>query len=461
MKYWQVCPLGPTGFGDSPYQTFSAFAGNPYLIDLKNLIGRGLLEESDLGPFRYMPGSRTDFGLLYQHKLPALQKAFLCFKKESKKRQDLHQEFSVFLDEQSHWLNAFGLFMAFKQKFEGRSWLDWPEKYRSYKSISANDIEPDILQLAESHKFYQFLFYSQWSDLKAHANKRGVQIIGDIPIFVALDSVDVWRSPESFQVDEESGKPIAVAGCPPDYFSKDGQFWGNPLYDWTQHKKDGYSWWIKRFESSFKLYDLVRIDHFRGFESYWSVPADAKTAAEGKWIKGPGLALFKAINAAIPGAKIIAEDLGFGTPEVSKLLDDTGLPGMAVLQFAFGGASDNYYLPHNVKANSVIYPCTHDNDTTLGWYTTAGGSIQNHVRSYLRVSGEAVGWDFIRACYRSVAKLAIVPLQDLMSLGTPARMNEPGTALGNWQWRYQAWQLELLRTESLKYLKELGDLYDR
>ncbi|MCZ6671725.1 MAG: 4-alpha-glucanotransferase, partial [Verrucomicrobia bacterium] len=297
--------------------------------------------------------------------------------------------------------------------------------------------------------------------LKTYANDKGIQIIGDIPLFVSPDSVDVWCHPEYFQVDSTSFKPKAVAGCPPDYFSKDGQFWGNPLYNWAALKKDGYSWWIERFKSSFSLVDVVRIDHFRGFESCWTIKAGAKTAAEGSWVKGPGLEVFKAIHTALPDSKIIAEDLGHITPEVTQLLEDTGLPGMAVLQFAFGGESDNYYLPHNLKENTVIYPGTHDNDTTLGWYETAGKDIQDHVRKYFDISGESVGWDFIRSSYRSVSKLAVISLQDLMSLDSAGRMNMPGTALGNWQWRYQTWQLELLTSESSEYLAGLSELYSR
>ena len=461
MTHWQVCPLGPTGFGDSPYQTFSAFAGNPYLIDLKQLVGEGILKDEDLEPFRYMPGSRTDFGLLYQTKWPILQKAFSSFIKNAKKHTRLKSEFEAFKKKHNHWLAPFGLFMALKQKFEGRSWLDWPKTFRSYKVIRESDLDPEILSLSESHAFYQFLFFKQWLALKSYANGKGIQIIGDIPIFVSLDSVDVWCHPEYFQIDKRTGQPKAVAGCPPDYFAEDGQFWGNPLYDWKVLKADGYAWWIDRFKSSFELYDVVRIDHFRGFEAYWSIPAKAETAAEGNWVKGPGLDVFKAIKKGLPKAKIIAEDLGHITPEVSELLADTGLPGMAVLQFAFGGSSDNFYLPHNLKENSVIYPGTHDNDTTIGWYETSDEEIRDHVRRYYDVSGESVGWDFVRSCYRSVSKLAIAPLQDLMSLDSSGRMNEPGNALGNWQWRYQTWQLEALMNESAEYLAGLTKLYGR
>ena len=461
MKYWQVCPLGPTGFGDSPYQTFSAFAGNPYLINLKVLVAMGLIVQKDLEALRFMPGSRTDFRLLYENKWPVLRKAFSKYKSAPSQWKELHEDFEKFKKKEVDWLVDFGLFMALKDNFDGRSWLDWPKQFRSYRSINPKNLEPEILLSAESHQFFQFLFYSQWSKLKTYAKGKGIQIIGDIPIFVAFDSVDVWRNPEFFQVDKRSFKPKAVAGCPPDYFSKDGQFWGNPLYDWDQLKKDGFTWWINRFKASYNLYDIVRIDHFRGFESYWSIRADAKTAAKGKWVKGPGLELFKAIHKALPQAKIIAEDLGLITPEVRKLLHDTGLPGMAVLQFAFGGDSENLYLPHNVDKNSVIYSGTHDNDTTMGWFKEAGENIQSHVQRYFDVSGEFVGWDFIRSSYRSSSKLAIFPIQDMMDLDSSGRMNEPGKALGNWQWRYQSWQLELLNNESSDYLAGLSVLYGR
>lgn len=461
MKYWQVCPLGPTGFGDSPYQTFSAFAGNPYLIDLNALVSVGLINEADLKPFHYLPGSKADFGMLYQTKWPVLKKAYSRFAADKHKDPALYKAFKRFVDAESKWLNAYGLFMALKENFKGKSWMDWPKGFKCYSRMTENTLDPQILESAESHKFYQFLFYRQWSELKAYANKRGIQIIGDIPIFVSLDSVDVWCNPEFFQINQKTYKPLAVAGCPPDYFSKDGQFWGNPLYDWSALEADKYRWWIERFEASFSLYDIVRIDHFRGFEAYWSIRANAKTAAEGKWIKGPGLALFSAIKNALPDAKIIAEDLGLITPEVTQLLNDSGLPGMAVLQFAFGGDSDNIYLPHNIEKNTIIYSGTHDNDTTIGWYKSADENIKDHVRRYYNVSGNSVGWDFVRSAYRSPARLAIVPLQDLMSLGSDGRMNKPGNALGNWQWRYQSWQLEELNNGSAHYLAELSDLYGR
>ncbi len=461
MSYWQVCPLGPTGFGDSPYQTFSAFAGNPYLIDLKQLVVLELLKSEDMDPFLFMPGTRCDYGLLYEQKWSTLSKAYSNFSGNPKEWLELREEYKSFKKEQRRWLDTFALFMSLKQQFEGRSWLEWPKPFRTYKAIQTKDLDPTVINRIESHKFFQFLFFKQWSSLKLYANDLGIQIIGDISIFVALDSADVWSHPEYFQLDTKSFKPKALAGCPPDYFSMNGQLWGNPLYNWKNMKKDSYAWWIDRFKSSFQFYDIVRIDHFRGFESYWSVQADAETATEGKWVKGPGLPFFKAIQKALPNAKIIAEDLGHITPEVTQLLKDTGLPGMAVLQFAFGGGSGNFYLPHNLQSNSVIYSGTHDNDTTIGWYHSESEAIQDHVRTYLSVSGDSIGWDFIRTAYKSVCRLAIFPLQDLMTLDSPGRMNNPGNALGNWQWRYQTWQLEALTNESADYLASLGELFGR
>ncbi len=459
--YWQVCPLGPTGFGDSPYQTFSVFAGNPYLIDLRQLTALGLLHEQDLEPFRFLPGSKTDFGMLYEQKWPVLYKSFLSFKKTPERWEDLERSFRQFVKVNEKWLEPYGLFMALKQKFEGRSWLDWPDQFRNYSKLSTHDLDTETLLLCQAHKFYQFLFFQQWNALKAYADKKGIRVIGDIPIFAALDSVDAWSCPEFFQIDLKRFRPKAFAGVPPDYFAEDGQFWGNPLYNWSQLEKNGYRWWLDRLAMAFNLYDIVRIDHFRGFEAYWSIAAGAEKASQGMWMKGPGLPFFEAVKDSFPAAKIIAEDLGLITPEVTKLREDTGLPAIAVLQFAFGGRNDNFYLPHNLKPNSVVYSGTHDNDTSVGWYNTASESTKDHLRRYLEIPGDAISWDLIRAAYRSVSKLAVFPLQDLMSLGSEARMNMPGHALGNWQWRYQTWQLEKLTRESSIYLKKLAHLYRR
>ena len=462
MGYWQVCPLGPTGFGDSPYQTFSVYAGNPYLIDLHKLISMGLLQEQDLEPLNALPSGKTDFGMIYEQKWPLLQKAFNAFRESPKRWRDLEQSFRQFCEANVTWLNPWGLYMALKQKFGGRSWLDWPEGFRDYSAVAFRDLDGATLLLSQAHKFYQFLFFQQWKDLKAYANEKGIRIIGDVPIYAALDSADVWSCPERFQVDLKTFRPSAYAGVPPDFFAEDGQFWGNPLYHWDRMEKTGYGWWIDRLSAAYTLYDIIRIDHFRGFQAYWSIPAGAKKASLGRWVKGPGLPFFEVIKDAIPGAKIIAEDLGLITPEVVKLRQDAGFPGIAVLQFAFGDGNDNFYLPHNMEPNCVVYSGTHDNDTSLGWYGTASESTRDHARRYLAIPGDAIHWDLIRAAYRSVAKLAIFPLQDLMGLGSEARLNTPGKALGNcWQWRYQTWQLEKLTLESASYLQRLADLYRR
>jgi 4-alpha-glucanotransferase len=305
------------------------------------------------------------------------------------------------------------------------------------------------------------LFFGQWAQVRTKARARGIDLIGDAPIFAALDSADAWSHPELFQLDQKTGAPLCVAGVPPDYFSADGQLWGNPLYDWRAHAADGYAWWLARLRANFALCDIIRIDHFRGFDTYWSIPAGAKTARTGQWKKGPGLAFFHAVKAALPDGRLIAEDLGDLTDDVRALRDATGLPGMAILQFAFGGGSDNAYLPHHLRANSVIYPGTHDNDTTLGWYGATDEKTRDHVRRYFRVSGAEAGWDFIRAAYASVSNLAVVPFQDFLSLGSGARFNVPGKPAGNWQWRYESWQLEKLHRESAGYLRALADLTDR
>ncbi len=460
LSYWQVCPLGPTGFGDSPYQCTSAFAGNPYLIDLLELTKHGLLRPDTLGPLLFLPHDKVDYGGLYKLKWSILAKAFEGFGKLKKPLP--YGDFEKFKKTHRDWLDPFAWYQALKADFNGKPWNEWPEEVRSWERFQKSDRRTDKLETAaEAQRFYQYLFYGQWSRLRRYASERSVSIIGDIPIFVSYDSADVWAEPSLFQLDKKTLAPVAMAGVPPDYFSEDGQFWGNPLFDWDVLAKSKYAWWINRLRSNFELYDVVRIDHFRGFEAYWSIPAGAETAREGAWVKGPGLQFFQAVEKAFPNAPIIAEDLGTLTPEVFDLLDATGLPGMAVLQFAFGGAADNLYLPHNHKPNSIVYPGTHDNDTTLGWYQKAGDKIQDHVRRYFRISGSEISWDFIRAAYRSVSRLAVVPMQDLLSLDSAGRFNTPGKQMGNWQWRYSAAQLNKLKKESAAYLRELGELYNR
>ncbi len=460
LSVWQICPLGPTGYGDSPYQCFSAFAGNPYFIDLEPLVADGLIEPNELHVLQELPHDSVDYGRLYCAFWPILRAAYERFKASGADHFRDYGNLKTFHKSQASWLDDFTLFLALKAHFGGQCWLDWPEDFRDHKKVKKQELPQEVLDTAAAHVFYQYLFYAQLAKLRAYAEAHGVEILGDVPIFVALDSSDVWANPELFQL-RKDGNPKAVAGVPPDYFSADGQLWGNPLYDWEAHEATGFTWWIERVRSNLDFYDIVRLDHFRGFESYWSVPASATTARNGKWIKCPGLKLFKAIHAACPNAKLIAEDLGVITDDVNELRKATGLPGMAVLQFAFGGEADNAYLPHNYTRNCVTYSGTHDNDTTFGWYGQLDEDTQDHIRRYLGVSGDSISWDFVRAAIKSCAYLAVFPLQDLMSLGAEARLNTPGSPVGNWQWRYLPYQLDELELNSAPYLREQLFLYGR
>lgn len=459
LKYWQLCPLGPTGYGDSPYQCFSAFAGNPYLIDLEILVAHGLLTHEALAPLRRLNQERIDFGALYLLKWPLLRQAYQAYLANPVTLP--YGDFKAFQAKHAHWLPAYGYFRALKDHYEGKAWSEWPSDTRSYASAQKSVLKAWLAPQIDAHMFYQYLFFGQWERVRAVAASRGVQIVGDLPIFVAFDSADVWANPSLFELDSQTSQPIAVAGVPPDYFSKTGQLWGNPLYRWETHAKDGYAWWLERLRASFALYDVVRIDHFRGFDEYWRIPYPAETAVHGSWVAGPGLEFFRTVKASFPQSRIIAEDLGEFNPSVEKLRLQTGLPGMAILQFAFGSDSDNLYLPHNHARNSVVYPGTHDNDTSIGWYATAPERERDHVRRYLGVSGHEIGWDLLRASYRSACRLAIIPLQDMLSLDASARLNTPGIPQGNWQWRYRAGQLDALFGGTAAYLKSLAELYGR
>jgi 4-alpha-glucanotransferase len=456
MKTWQVCPLGPTGFGDSPYQCFSAFAGNPYFIDLETLIGQGLLKEHELADLRRLPAQRVDYGAQWVLRWPVLKKAFNAFTSDASRADK--NEFAAFKRSKKEWLDPYTRFIALKGKFGGWSWQNWPQELKYYapakKTISKSELGDEM----EAQAWYQFEFFRQWLSLKHYANSRGIQIFGDIPIFVAMDSADVWRHPSLFELDSNLN-PRSVAGVPPDYFAADGQLWGNPLYEWKRHKATNYAWWLARLRASFELYDIVRIDHFRGFDEYCKIPAHAETAREYQWAAGPGLDLFASIKAEFPEARLVAEDLGIITDTVRGLVEATGVPGMKVLQFAFEGATE--YLPHHGTPNSVLYPGTHDNDTAWGWFNSQSQPVQDFFRRYLRVPGDAVPWDMIRAGYGSPSRLFIVPMQDLLSLGSEARMNMPGQAVGNWQWRITREQLDDLWNGSAEYLQELAKLYDR
>lgn len=459
VLYWQLLPLGPTGYGNSPYQSFSAFAGNPYLICLEELAHHGLLSEADLGSVRSLRSSRVDFGSLYQVKWPILRHAFRQFIQSGRAYVPNYGMYDEFKSKHGDWLIPYARFMALKDKFGGRQWSSWPEPFRSAKVPKAEWQHPKLAEVIEFHCFVQYIFFGQWLKLRQHAQRKGVQIVGDMPIFVAMDSADVWANRKDFEIDD-AGNPRRVAGVPPDYFAEDGQLWGNPLYDWDRLAETGYRWWLKRFDLNFTLFDIIRIDHFRGFQAYWEIPADAATAKSGRWRAGPGMDLFNAVFKALPEARIIAEDLGDIDDAVHQLREDTGFPGMAVLQFAFDGDNKNLYLPHNLNTNSVLYTGTHDNDTTLGWYESASTEVQDQLRRYFRISGDDISWDFIRAAYSSTSRMCIVPMQDLLSLDARSRMNRPGTSQGNWEWRMTNEEFNW-QTESAGYLAELAWLYDR
>jgi len=431
-SYWQVLPLGPTGYGDSPYQCFSAFAGNPFLVSPTLLLDEGLLTREDLADRPAFSAERVLFGEVIQWKLTVLDRSFARFKKLTGKR--LKQEFQDFIRAEAHWLEDFALFMAIKESNGGVSWKDWPQPLRSRNTAALAGFVAANAGSIQRHQYRQFLFFRQWESLHQYTQSKGIQIIGDAPIFVSYDSADAWAHPELFYMDEK-GLPTVVAGVPPDYFSSTGQLWGNPLYRWSQHRKNGYIWWIQRMRAALKLYDLIRLDHFRGFAGYWEVPFGNPTAEIGRWVKGPGANLFIALGEALGDLPIIAEDLGEITPDVTELRDQFKLPGMKILQFAFSNDPDDPFLPHNYVENCVAYTGTHDNDTSLGWYKKATEQEQDLCRRYLARSGNDISWDMVRGVWSSIASLALAPMQDLLSLDSDARMNYPGRASGNWFWR--------------------------
>lgn len=459
IGYWQMLPLGPTGFGDSPYSSLSAFAGNPYLIDLEPLLENGLLQQEERDVLAHLPEEHVDFLSIQRIKWPLLRLAHKRFVGQERPYLPNYGLYKDFLEESRDWLEPFTAFMGLKERFGGDAWVEWPEECRTLERARDSRYWKETAQAREAHAFFQYLFFGQWRELRAHASHRGIRIIGDIPIFVALDSADTWASPGIFQM-AEPGKPSAVAGVPPDYFSETGQLWGNPLYDWSVLEQSGFQWWIERLRANCRLFDVIRLDHFRGFHGYWRIPAGAADARKGSWVPGPRERFFEAVARQIPEIRLIAEDLGEIDDAVRDFLATLGMPGMAVLQFAFGGGGDNPYLPHNLVPNSVVYPGTHDNNTTLGWYEAADEETRDHVRRYLRVGGEDISWDCIRSALASVARLAVLPVQDLLSIDASGRMNLPGSPQGNWSWRMTAAGFEALRHSS-GYLRELAWLYGR
>ena len=434
-KLWQVLPLCPTGYADSPYQCFSTFAGNVYVISPDDLLAEGLVTADDLADHPDFPQDQVDYGPVISWKLKLLDTALDRFQGGS--FPELRAEFEKFRISNHEWLDDFALFMAIKDLYNLKPWTEWPAPLRDRDTLQLQKARAAYAGEVTRHAFRQFLFFRQWKALRTHAQETGVMIVGDLPIFVAHDSADVWAKRDLFHLDE-MGKPSVVAGVPPDYFSKTGQLWGNPLYRWDVHGERGYAWWLARFRAAFKLVDVVRVDHFRGFVDYWEIPGTATTAIEGRWLPGPGARFLQAVTDELGELPIIAEDLGEINPDVFVLRDEFDLPGMKILQFAFDDGLDNEFLPHHYPTNCIVYTGTHDNDTTLGWWESATEEERAFATEYLGVTGEDISWDLIRAAWKSKANVAIAPLQDVLSLPTSARMNFPGTLGGNWRWRMPA-----------------------
>jgi 4-alpha-glucanotransferase len=451
QRLWQVLPLGPTGYGDSPYQSFSTFAGNPYLVSPERLVEDGLLEPGALASAPAFPVDRVDFGPVIEWKLGILTQAHARFAAGS--APGLREAYGGFCGAQAGWLEDFALFMALKESHGGAAWTSWEPELLEREPTALATARERLAVAVDSQRFRQFLFFRQWGALRARAQALGVRIIGDLPLFVAHDSADVWAHPEFFELDAH-GAPAVMAGVPPDYFAKTGQLWGNPLYRWDVLARDGYAWWVERLRATLALVDVVRLDHFRGFEACWEVPGGHATAERGRWVKGPGAAFFERARAALGALPLIAEDLGFVTPEVLALRDRFGLPGMKILQFAFEKDAQHPFLPHNFPTNCVVYSGTHDNDTSRGWYASAPEKQRRFAQSYLGCADGDFAWSLIRAGMASRGDTFIAPLQDVLDLGSEARMNVPGRPGGNWSWRCRSEQWTAAVQERLRELAE-------
>lgn len=458
QSLWQVCPLGPTGYGDSPYQCFSAFAGNPLLIDLEVFVQKNFLTIEDIEPADFSEES-IDYGKVIQWKFPILKKAFNNFKE--KKDVTENAKFHNFLLKNEEWLADYALFMSLKDKFDGKCWITWDEDIRLRKPQALKHYKEELADEIMFYQFLQYEFSQQWLALKAYANQNFIQIIGDIPLYIAFDSSDAWASPDLFLLDKESRYPLKVAGVPPDYFSVTGQLWGNPIYNWDYMKSDGFSWWIKRIEANLKWADILRLDHFRGLCAFWQVPYGEETAINGEWKQAPGGELFEALQETFGNIPILAEDLGLITPDVVELREKYSLPGMKILQFAFDSveSSSKTFLPHVYDKNYAVYTGTHDNDTVHGWYSNAKDIDKAMADKYLGITDKStLHYNFIKAAWASVANIAIAPMQDLLGKGSEARMNLPGSASGNWQWRFKWEELDLKHEN---FLLEITSLYGR
>ncbi len=454
QQIWQVLPLGPTGYGNSPYMCYSAIAGNPLLISLEALRDQDLLTDQDLASLPEFPSHTVDFDRVVATKIPLLQKAAVNFQAQAD--STALEAFDQFCHQAEGWLDDFALFMALKAANEGAAWNSWAANLAQRQPSAIAQQRQQLAAEIFALKFQQFEFFQQWSRLKAAANQKGIQIIGDIPIYVAHDSADVWANPQYFQLDPETYQPAFMAGVPPDYFSATGQLWGNPIYAWDAMDKDRFSWWVARFRRLLDFVDVIRVDHFRGFQAYWQVPQGDETAENGEWVDGPGAALFEVLAEELGKLPILAEDLGDISPEVLELRDQFAFPGMKILQFAFGSDSDNPFLPYNYVRNCVVYSGTHDNDTVIGWFQQLSDYEQQRIVDYLGcISTDGIHWDLIRLALSSIANQAILPLQDLMGLDTSGRMNFPGKAEGNWAWRYQAGDLNEGIGDRLRHLTHL------
>jgi 4-alpha-glucanotransferase len=466
QRCWQVLPLGPTGYGNSPYMSFSAFGGNGSLVSPERLVQDGLLETSDLAGAPALPADRVDYARAVEWKLGVLRTSFRRFRQHGAPYPD---DYCAFAEQNAFWLEDYALFTALKDAHGGRVWTAWEEGAARREPAALARWRNRLADGVQFRKYLQYLFHRQWTALRRYCGERGIRIIGDVPIYVAHDSAEVWANRELFHLDER-GEPYVVAGVPPDYFSDTGQRWGNPIYRWDAMARTGFQWWIDRFRASFELADMLRLDHFRGFEAYWEIPASEPTAVEGRWVKGPGAALFESVKGALGHAPMIAEDLGVITPEVDALRDHLGYPGLRILQMAFGDdPKAGEYRPHGHASNCAVYTATHDHNTTVGWFTAPPGSEstqtaeeiareRDYALRYACSDGREIHWDFIRLALGSVAELAIFPLQDVLGLGTEARMNRPGTARGNWEWRFAG---EALTPSVQDRLADLTRVYER